>query len=889
MSLHRTISSNVIGPGVQIHQGDMVINNYNSSVQPKARRVIPFGRNEDFIHRPKIIAQVNRLLSPAKEGECCSAALWGLSGSGKTQIALDYAYRRSRDDPDCAIFWVHADNEITFERDYRTIARKLGLDYKLSSEELLFTVCDYIDSQPRWLLILDNADDLTQFGVSAGSTCTLDQAKSLAKYIPQGPGGSILWTSCNKQIVALAGPRRGVQVTLMIDKEAKELLTVARDKKIHNNEIQDAKSLLEELQWLPLAISQAALYMRRTSTPIKEYLSELLKSRWEILKNAEHDKYRRPGIPNSILETWDISIKRILQESKISYDILHTIAYLDNQNIPFSILLAIFTRDIKISKQETLYEEKKKALKSAIIRLEAFSLIRARNTEDDELSFDMHKLIQEAIRYRLSQEDSRSGAYFYGIALSAIMDLFPENKPETWSLCEKYAAHAIRVSDWAETFEGEIFTSEVEPSHFLSFLGEVSSYIYGCGLWPKTALLGERELHIQKKAFGEEHPRTILYMCKLSQIYLHQGLFKEAEEFGLRALTLSQTVNGEKDPTTMTMMKGLMRIYFRQGQFKVAEELQMKALSLLQEAHGEKHLDTIEAMNDLASLYDSQLQFDKAMELRTKALAICYKVLGEEHRLTLDVTQSLAITYAGKKDYRKAEKLQLKILSQQQKVHGEPHPEIITAMGHLSFIYHNQGRYDKNREFQSRIFLQKQKIHGEKHPETIRTMMDLALAYCLEGKFILAEELQVKALTLFLEVLGEKHVETISAMGTAAFIYHQQGLIEKGDELEKRAFFLRQEVYGEKSPAALWHLDDFAAKRRKEVSTKRIVAASVKRSEAASTKHGKRTAMSRRMAAFFRRKATSPTKRRKESPISRRMAAFIKRRTARTSNYRYFS
>jgi hypothetical protein len=82
MSPDRTISSNAFGSGAQIHQGDTVIHNHHSDAPPNARRVIPFNRNEDIVHRPKIVAQLNKLLSPAEDGECCSAALWGLGGSG---------------------------------------------------------------------------------------------------------------------------------------------------------------------------------------------------------------------------------------------------------------------------------------------------------------------------------------------------------------------------------------------------------------------------------------------------------------------------------------------------------------------------------------------------------------------------------------------------------------------------------------------------------------------------------------------------------------------------------------------------------------------------------------------------------------------------------------
>lgn len=82
MNYDRAISSNAFGPGVQIHQGDTVIHNHRSDALPKARRVIPFNRNEDIVYRPKIVAQLNNLLSPAEDGECCNAALWGLGGSG---------------------------------------------------------------------------------------------------------------------------------------------------------------------------------------------------------------------------------------------------------------------------------------------------------------------------------------------------------------------------------------------------------------------------------------------------------------------------------------------------------------------------------------------------------------------------------------------------------------------------------------------------------------------------------------------------------------------------------------------------------------------------------------------------------------------------------------
>lgn len=256
----------------------------------------------------------------------------------KTRIALDYAYRWC-DDESCSVYWVHADSEATFEHDYRAIAKQLDIDRTLKGEDLLATVRRRIEAQPKWVLILDNADDLTLFGIGPAA----EQKTNLYKYIPSG---TVLWTSRDERVVGtLVGPRRGINVARMTSNEAENLLAMTRDEEISEGDAETA--LLKELQWLPLSISQAGAYMRRTSTTVKEYLHLLAqgRQRWDVLKTTEFDRYRRPDVPNSVLETWSISINRIQQESEMAYRILHVIAYLDNQNIPNEVMEAVIKYD----------------------------------------------------------------------------------------------------------------------------------------------------------------------------------------------------------------------------------------------------------------------------------------------------------------------------------------------------------------------------------------------------------------------------------------------------------------------------------------------------------------------------------------------------------------
>lgn len=87
--------------------------------------MVPFGRNDDFIGRNAILEQLLRTIPPsADKDDCQRTAVEGLGGIGKTQIALEAAYR-VRDE--CSVFWVLAVGPTSFENAYREIGQLLQL------------------------------------------------------------------------------------------------------------------------------------------------------------------------------------------------------------------------------------------------------------------------------------------------------------------------------------------------------------------------------------------------------------------------------------------------------------------------------------------------------------------------------------------------------------------------------------------------------------------------------------------------------------------------------------------------------------------------------------------------------------------------------------------
>jgi hypothetical protein len=66
---------------------------------------VPFGRNKDFVGRESILKQLLDMIPPnADEDDCQQTVISGLGGVGKTQIALEAAFRVRARYRDCHVF-----------------------------------------------------------------------------------------------------------------------------------------------------------------------------------------------------------------------------------------------------------------------------------------------------------------------------------------------------------------------------------------------------------------------------------------------------------------------------------------------------------------------------------------------------------------------------------------------------------------------------------------------------------------------------------------------------------------------------------------------------------------------------------------------------------------
>lgn len=134
---------------------------------------------------------------------------------------------------------MHADNELTFISDYKTIGKELGVDEGLDDSDLLNAVRGRIEARLPWIIIVDNANDLRLFGVGVRGDET---TASLFWYIPHAAQGTILWTTRDEHIAGtLVSARQSIEVRSMKQEEAIELFAKARAE----------ASTAGEVAWMP--------------------------------------------------------------------------------------------------------------------------------------------------------------------------------------------------------------------------------------------------------------------------------------------------------------------------------------------------------------------------------------------------------------------------------------------------------------------------------------------------------------------------------------------------------------------------------------------------------------------------------------------------------------
>ena len=337
---------------------------------------VPYERYPFFTGREELFEEIrHKMHDDQLKGYKHRIALYGLGGVGKTQISLEYCFRY-KDDYDY-VFWLSAVDQTRLLSSFREIADILTEHGDRISdgtaEEIARAVLRLLESKNKWLLIFDNLDDIR---IADG-------------YLPHTHlSGHVLITTRNKNCDGI--PAEGVEINLL---NAKDSVSFLLHRSGFGNDQREevkieAQKIVDILGYLPLAIEQAASYIRSTQN-IFEYLETYHQNRKAMLLNKPTGNH---PYGESVFTTWKISFRQLERTSPDSILLSQILAFTNPDET-----LVSFLKAGKAALQPELRRifDNNFLFRQSLRGLQDYSLIRV---WDEGRRITIHRLVQDVVR-----------------------------------------------------------------------------------------------------------------------------------------------------------------------------------------------------------------------------------------------------------------------------------------------------------------------------------------------------------------------------------------------------------------------------------------------------------------------------------------------------------
>ena len=729
---------------------------------------VPFGRNRFFTGRTQLLSTLHsQLTQNLRAGLTQSQALTGLGGIGKTQTAIEYAYRYR--DAYHTIFWVRAANLETLVADFVALAHLLELPGRDVQDQMLVVaaVKRWLEQHGSWLLILDNADE----------------PGLLTDFLPTEGAGHIVLTTraqaTGRIASSLSVEKMGVAESIRLLLRRAKLLGIDEPLDSVSQVVRtQARHIVQALDGLPLALDQAGAYIEEIGCSLSDYLTLYKQRRLDLFKRQS--SLVSADYPHTVASTWALSFERVEQANPAAAELLRLCAFLDPDAIPEAIITEgsdhLGPVLGPVAADPLLFNE-------AIQTLRRYSLVKR---DPEAKLLNLHRLVQVVVRDGLDLETQRQWAER---TIRAVSQAFPEVSFATWLRCELCLPHARACAE----LMSEYLLSFPEATRLLHQAG---IYLRERGLYEQAEPLLQRALTIREQGPGTLHPETAKSLNDLGWLYYLHGKYAQAEPLLQRALTIREKELGALHPETATTLNNLGWLYIQESRYAQAEPLLQRALAICEQGPGTLHPETATALNGLGWLYYLHGKYEQAEPLLQQALTIREQVLGLEHPDVGESLNNLAILYYLWGKYEQAEPLLQRALIIREQMLGPEHPDVGEGLNNLASVKVKQGKYEQAEPLYQRALRIREQVLGPDHSFTALTLDNLGLLYQAQGKYKQAEPLHQRALAIFEQVLGPEHPDTAIALQNLAKLYHAQGQYERAQSLYERALAIFERVLG---------------------------------------------------------------------------------------------
>ncbi|MFL5704903.1 MAG: FxSxx-COOH system tetratricopeptide repeat protein [Ktedonobacteraceae bacterium] len=663
---------------------------------------LPHQRNTLFTGREAILWRLHTALNSGRRGVLANPqAISGLGGIGKTELALEYAYRYGEQYQ--GVFWVRAETRDTLLADLSTIATALCLSEagQQDPQQGARAVKRWFEQHTYWLLIVDNLEDLSLLLQFKGKGHLIVTTRSQAT----GP-----------LVQCINLPKMDLdEGVLLLLRRAKKLGPRDTLEQASASDRTSARDICQLLDGLPLALDQAGAYIEESACSLPHYF-QLLQRGGKLLGVRNLSSDRNSNHPHSVHATLSLLFEQLQQTNPAVMELLRLCAFLHPEAIPEEMILEGVSV-LSPSLQETVSDPL--MYDTMIAELRRHSLI---SRHPETRTFTMHRLVQVVLRDGMDEALQRQWATR---AVQVVNCVFPDvDHWITSSLCQRYFLQAQVCATLIDQWDIDC----VEAGRLLT---QLSCYLYELAQYelPSYAQaepLLKRALTLLRRHLGPEHPAVAEAQQLLGRVYTDLGDYIQAELYYQQALAIHECQLKLDHWQIACCLADLAENYEKQGKYASAEFLYQRIVALNERVRGPEHLGFAIHLRNMGKCYIRQKKYIQAEPILLRALTIWQQGIGVEHQMTASILSELGQLYLEQGEYTQAEAYLLQTLEIHQKLLKPGHPHLTSSLNILAQLYLEQEQYAQAESLLLQMWKSQQDSLGSESSEAAQLLNDLA-------------------------------------------------------------------------------------------------------------------------------------------------------------------
>jgi tetratricopeptide (TPR) repeat protein len=758
-------------------------------------------RNPVFTGRRALLEQLETRLRTQNVAAVLPQALHGEGGVGKSQIAIEYAYRH-RNEYD-VIWWVPSERPAQILASLIELGDRLDLDV---GNEVISAVPKVREAlragtpYGNWLLVFDNAEN----------------PETVRGYFPEEGTGKVLITSRNQEWSAIA---ESLEVDVFTRAESVRLLQ-RRNPTLPQP---DADRLAGALGDLPLAIEHASAWLHATDMAVGDYLDLIREKQGQLT-----DLGLAPGYEIPVAAAANVALDRLAVENPAALQLLQVCSFFAPEPISRDLFEGVRAAMGAPELDEALKNPSR--LNQAIRDIQRYVLARVDHRGN---SLQLHRLVQKVLQDSIPVERRALMEHGAHLLLTGVKLGDPADS-EQWLRYQALASHLINSRSWAceddwardvvsnlvkfyyywgDYSTGRDLAQEVlddwrtrlgaEHRQTLSTAKLLGYYWWVLGDFDSAAAIQRDTLRLYQSTAGADDEDTIDAMGMVASTMRVSGRFSAARDLDLRAFRTARQSLGEDDPATLRAAHNLSVSLRLTGEFRVARQLDADTYRRRIAALGHDHPETLRTLNNLTIDERECGEYIRSRRMVEENYNRYARLFGVGHQETIRIARNLAVARRRAGDHEGAFKLAEDTMNRFRERFGPTQPDTIAAALNFAVDLRESDDLPRARELAEQTAADYRETLGVDHPYTLYARTNLAIVLRLLNRSVESEAHNRTAWEGLQRMLGDRHILTLTCGINLASDLAAQGRHQEAYALDTEILDLCRELIGREHPSTL--------------------------------------------------------------------------------------